>query len=168
MWTFLIYEISDVFESNEQAYFTSLELTYSFEPTRLKFKAGLAPCRFEQGPSGRSLSTGAHNLWCWKSRKYLKSSIGGLSVMGQKHDVKLFSVCNIAWMDKETKLSTINHYNKANRQYSSCWIAPTFVEVYIAYDSFHWLRFLQLWSFYALSWWIWFMCERKTLLTSEI
>ena len=40
--------------------------------------------------------------------------------MGQKHDDKLSSVCNIAWMDKETKLSTINHYNKANRQYSSC------------------------------------------------
>lgn len=112
-----------MFESNEEAYFTSLELTYSFEPTRLKFKAGLlAPCRFEQGPSGRSLSTGAHDLWCWKSRKYLKSSIEGLSVMGQKkHDDKLFIVCNIAWMDKENKISTIYYYyNKANRQYSSC------------------------------------------------
>lgn len=34
---------------------------------------------FVVGPKGRSLWIGAQILWAWKSRKYCKSAMGGLS-----------------------------------------------------------------------------------------
>lgn len=58
---------------------TWLGFTYSLGPIKLKWRIDDGAALFVTEDSGRSLWMGAQILCDWKSRKYCKSLIGGLS-----------------------------------------------------------------------------------------